>query len=77
MEVIKSRNSNVSTSFARSESKKKIGYSSVMNFKKVGSTNIVSSSSPKITKQIRGSGSKMFKENSIIETGYLKDKKAG
>ncbi len=75
MEVIKSRNSNVSTSFTRSESKKKIGYNSVMNFKKSGSTNIVCSSSPKITKQIRGS--KIFKENSIIETGYLKDKKAG
>lgn len=72
--MIKSKNNNVSTSFSRSDSKKKIGYSSFMNLNRVGSSsNIISSSSPKVSKQIQAS--KMFKENRIIETGYLKDKK--
>ena len=73
LDVIKYRNSNISSSFSRSDSKKKIGYNSLSTFKKVSA--IASpTSNTKITKQIRGS--KMFKENhNVPET--TKDKKIG
>lgn len=81
LDVIKYRNSNVSSSFSRSDSKKKIGYNSLMNFKKPSTTTLVPanavSPSSKISKQIRGSNSKMFKENYHFEPASIKDKKAG
>jgi len=59
LDIIKSRNNNVSSSFARTESKKKIGYGSVMNLKKVGSSNSIINPSPsKVVK-----GTKNTKEN--------------
>lgn len=72
LEIIKSRNSNASSSFARLDSKKKIGYGSVMNLKKVGSTNYINASPSKPIK-----GTKKLKENSAFESTLLKDKKIG
>jgi hypothetical protein len=75
--VIKYRNSNISSSFSRSDSKKKIGYNSLSTFKKV-STGITSpTSNTKISKQVRGS--KVFKENynSFGPEVGQKDKKLG
>lgn len=47
-----------------------------MNFKKQASTTNVLSPSTKIAKQVRGSMSKMFKENYNLES-TIKDKKGG
>lgn len=73
LEIIKSRNNNVSSVFARSESKKKIGYGSVVTLKKVGSSNSIINPSP--SKVIKGA--KNIKENGNFEGTLGKDKKVG
>ncbi len=80
LDAIKHRNSNTMSSFTRTDSKQKLGYNSVMSFKKQPSTCNVLSPSSKIAKQVRGS--KVFKENYNVEPAkkggenqFLKKKK--
>ena len=72
--MIKYRNSNITTTLTRTDSKKKLGYNSLIGFKKEPSSCNVLSPSSKIAKQLRGS--KMLKENVNMEP-MGKEKKAG
>lgn len=74
LDMIKYRNSNIATSFTRTDSKKKLGYNSLMSFKKQPSSCNVLSPSSKIAKQVRGS--KVLKENMNVEP-IFKEKKGG
>jgi hypothetical protein len=72
--MIKYRNSNITTTLTRTDSKKKLGYNSLIGFKKEHSSCNVLSPSSKIAKQLRGS--KMLKENVNMEP-MVKEKKGG